>query len=137
MSAELIARLEGAKSGSQELDAQVAAFIIGGTVIQSPRNGMWCVYLGANHRGEPSLWEPRDIFGALLRQHLYSEAGGPTRSLNAAVMMVPEGWSWRVGNLPSGRGFADLGTQRSLQGIEGATPALALCIAALKARASV
>lgn len=58
-----------------------------------------------------------------------------TTSLDAALKLVPRGWSWRVGNLPSGRGFASLGTQRSLQDIVGAAPALALCIAALRTRA--
>ena len=57
-----------------------------------------------------------------------------TASIDAAMRLVPEGWSWRVGNLPSGKGFADLGTQKSLQCIEGATPAIALCIAALRVR---
>jgi len=57
-----------------------------------------------------------------------------TESIDATLTLVPDNWSWRVGNLPSGRGFADLGTQKSLQGIEGATPAIALCIAALRAR---
>jgi hypothetical protein len=57
-----------------------------------------------------------------------------TASLDAALTLVPP-WSWRVGNLASGRAFADLGTQKSLQCIEGATPALALCAAALRARA--
>lgn len=57
-----------------------------------------------------------------------------TASLDAALTLVPP-WSWRVGNLASGRAFADLGTQKSLQCIEGATPALALCAAALRASA--
>lgn len=56
-----------------------------------------------------------------------------TTSLDAALTLLPEGWSWRVGNTPS-KAFADLGTQQSLQCIVGATPALALCIGALKAR---
>lgn len=56
-----------------------------------------------------------------------------TASIDAALTLVPP-WSWRVGNLPSGRAFADLGTQASLQCVEGVTPAIALCIAALKAR---
>lgn len=59
-----------------------------------------------------------------------------TTSLDAALTLVQEGWSWRCANLPSGRGFASLGTQKSGQDIVGATPALALCIAALKARAA-
>lgn len=57
-----------------------------------------------------------------------------TDSIDATLALLPP-WSWRVGNLPSGRGFADLGTQASLQCVEGATPAIALCIAALKAKA--
>lgn len=57
-----------------------------------------------------------------------------SRSIDAALTLRTENWSWRVGNLPSGRGFADIGTQQTLQCIEGATPALALCIAALRSR---
>jgi hypothetical protein len=58
-----------------------------------------------------------------------------TASIDEAVGLVERTlkWSWRVGNTPSGRGFAYLGT--SQQEHEGATPAIALCIAALLALA--
>lgn len=57
-----------------------------------------------------------------------------TGSLDVALALAPNCWSWRVGNLPSGRGFASLGTQTSLEDVEAATPALALCAASLRAR---
>jgi hypothetical protein len=95
MSADLIARLEAAESGSQELDALVIAHLIGGTALKSPRNGVWCVYLGVDRRGELRLWAPREERDAQIRRHLYSDAGGPTRSLDAALMLVPEGYAIR------------------------------------------
>ncbi len=57
-----------------------------------------------------------------------------TASIDDAIELLPDNWSWRVGNLPSGRAFASLGTQTSLQDVKGATPALALCIACAIAR---
>lgn len=57
-----------------------------------------------------------------------------TGSLDAALRLLPGNWSWRVGNLPSGAGWASLGTQKSLQEIDGGSPALALCIACVIAR---
>lgn len=58
-----------------------------------------------------------------------------TSSIDAAITLVPKDgpyiWSWRVGNTPSGRGFSYIGTSQIEH--EGASPAIALCIAALKA----
>lgn len=63
-----------------------------------------------------------------------SDARRYTASLDAAVTLVPRGWTWRVGNLVSGGGFAFLGT--SLKEHVAATPALALTAAALRALAA-
>lgn len=65
-----------------------------------------------------------------------------TESLDAAMQLVPEGWAWMAGCAPEARFFATLApTDES--GIEAedidtaaATPALALCAAALRARAA-
>lgn len=59
-----------------------------------------------------------------------------TTSLDAALTLVPEGWHWNVGDV----GLAWVGTHESATKIvrhdgDAHTPALALCIAALKARA--
>jgi len=60
-------------------------------------------------------------------------AGRYTASLDASIALVAQllPGSWRVGNLPSGGGFAYLGTSQ----VEhvGATPALALLLALLRA----
>ena len=60
-----------------------------------------------------------------------------TGSIDAAARLVPEGWGW---NLDSG-GYAvvlDWGNgPKPRIGGRGATPALALCAAALRARAAI
>lgn len=125
---ELIAKLEAAAEGSSELD--------------------WWIYLTATDRGRWEFASPENELILPWPQwienhpiemrlpHYYDEERRPyTRSIDAALTLAPDRWSWRVGNLPSGQGFADLGTQQSLQCVVGATPALALCTAALHARA--
>ena len=80
-----------------------------------------------------------------------------TTSLDAALTLVPEGWGWSVGDIHppseavpnSGKPWAEIwvrgpkrtpkldGMWHSVEGrcgINAATPALALCIAALRAR---
>lgn len=118
---ELAERCEKAEGPDRELDADIAQ-AFGHKV--SPQT--------ANYTME--------MFYAIEWQkpHPYAGMKEPcpawTASLDAALTLVPP-WSWRVGNLASGRAFADLGTQKSLQCIEGATPALALCAAAIRASA--
>lgn len=62
-----------------------------------------------------------------------------TRSLDAALSLVPEGWIWDVTSTGAAWVMTDqsaaerLGEDLHLMA-SGATPALALCIAALKAR---
>lgn len=66
-----------------------------------------------------------------------------TASIDAAVRLVPEGWFWRVGHSTLYDGWAHInrrhpdscehGDEHSAQ---SATPALALCAAALRAIAS-
>lgn len=61
-----------------------------------------------------------------------------TRSLDAALSLVPEGLDWAVDVL-NGKPGATVFLQRStesFQCLEAATPALALCAAALRARAA-
>lgn len=58
-------------------------------------------------------------------------------SIDAALTLVPEGWDWGIGAM-AGKGFALLAKPNSTKpGVTVtniATPALAICIAALKAR---
>jgi hypothetical protein len=67
-----------------------------------------------------------------------------TASLDAAMTLVPEGWDWSAGT-GRGTGWATLGLPDDDQmggssddevSCDAATPALALCAAALRARAS-
>lgn len=111
--ADLLKRLKAAEIGEWALDSEVAT-AIGCT--KAPQTN------------------PYNSFRVLHPNGRTMALPAYTTSIDVALTLVPEGWSWRTGNIPSGRGFADLGTQKSLQCIEAATPALALCIAALCAR---
>ena len=58
----------------------------------------------------------------------------PTASLDAALTLVPEGWQWEV----QGRGLALVHDgKKFIHKGRAATPALALCAAALRARAAM
>ena len=136
---DLIARLEAAQGPDPELCALAVAAVVGGTVKRSPINGRWCVYVGTDHRGEPRLWEPRgakwnDIQRALLNDR------GPTASLDAALTLVPEGVDVEVyfspREKPHRRGCVVLTISRQVYEAHAATPALAVVIAALHARAA-
>lgn len=117
----LIEKLEKATGPDRELDLEVALAIGWEKSDRQFSRTAWRATSGPGADigwwSEGSDWPPR-----------YAT------SIDDAITLRPEGWSWRVGNLPSGRGFADLGTQASLQCVQGASPAIALCIAALRAR---
>jgi hypothetical protein len=133
---DLIRRLEAAAEGSEELDALVIAHLVGGSIEQSKINGRWCLYVGVDGRGRPRSWEPRTP----LEQELYRaeiHGRGPTRSLDGALTLVPEGYAWDVesdGSVSVWR--HSYGEHRSAEDAMAATPALAVCIAALRARAA-
>ena len=57
-----------------------------------------------------------------------------TSSLDAALTLVPDCTPWAAGEDEDGTGCADIPRHRVL--VHAATPALALCIAALKARSA-
>jgi hypothetical protein len=61
-----------------------------------------------------------------------------TVSLDAAVTLVPEGWRWWVNSSPFGRCWLVANDQIAdkAQSEKCATPALALCAAALRAKAA-
>ena len=123
----LIARLKTATEGSRELDFEIFKLL-------HPMYAKW-EYRGFNSGGEYIKGPGR------FREQCPSDPY--TTSIEAALTLVPDGWAWhrmkRVGrdrsiwmaillpeprnNLPDAHGNA-------------ATPALALCIAALKARAA-
>ena len=67
-----------------------------------------------------------------------------TDSIDAALILVMEGWAWLANGQTDGHGWAriispaeNLSVSDYKDGTEGRTPALALCIAALKAHAYV
>lgn len=57
-------------------------------------------------------------------------------SLDAAMTLVPEGFGWRVEHVGNGRSSAIVGGSIPSPCLDCATPALALCAAALRARAA-
>ena len=130
--AELIEKLERADGPSRELDAALKANFYGGVPMLSPFNGNWCVYRdgASDPRKDRVMERPRHVPHEVWANDRY------TASIDAAMTLVPEGWSYTVAWLHrNGRAtvamfHAKLNEQRA----ESHTPALALCIAALKAK---
>lgn len=85
------------------------------------------------------------------RQHRFYDLLDAGAFLDAAMRLVPEGWNWMAGNRdqPIARAyvnngqlqFVGIGTRRNTESrwfeVVAATPALALCAAALRARQSL
>lgn len=118
---ELIAALEGATGPSRELEAAIA-LALGWERIHPCRTV-----------GNTGAW--RTPGG-----HLVYDFPAYTASLDAALTLVPEGWGWSA-DCTSPKPYFRLwlyenGPSCQDQDAEGATPAIALCIAALKARAA-
>jgi hypothetical protein len=116
MNNDLIARLEAATEGSRELDIAVG------------RAAGEEVDLERDQHGRPLFRLARDAWGILPHY---------TTSLDAALTLVPEGHlHWYVGRWPIGYRAEICRHHQTPPHIPmiGATPALALCIAALRAR---
>ena len=147
---ELIAALERATGPSPELDAKIGATLFAGEgayAAKSPFNGEWCVYKGVDRNGREKLYENRSVPHALW-------IGAYTVSIDVAVALVERvmpGWFWRGGNVPVGkyeRGAYQHGwghiSRTDASNCDrndeftgwASTPAIALCIAALKAKLS-
>ena len=122
---ELISKLEAASGGSKELDAEIADAV--GVASRSRRT--------ASGKSKGREWFV-DSHGGV--QTWAQDPPPYTTSLDAALTLVPEGWT---GIIPvSGGDDAWLwqsggGAGRGVR-VSGTTPALALTIAALKARFS-
>lgn len=140
---ELAERCEQATGPDRELDALIRCAVFapaGAFVKQSPINGEWCVY-EVGYNGKERSWEPRGL--------TYEQRTGSfTASLDAAVTLVPEGKYWIVVNAGGvnspdpipGRATADVADRDRLDEgcvVEAATPALALCAAALRDRSAI
>ena len=118
---ELIARLEAATVGTDDLDQEIAETVLG-----------WKQYALAWGSG----WH--DAKGM---SHGWHDIPKSTRSLDAAMGLVPEGWDWCLYSDGGGEIYKDVPSGMlpgapgsTVISFEGATPALALCIAALRAR---
>lgn len=132
---ELIAALEAADGPSRGLDAEIFCELTGRIVHAALPVGYTMVDYGDVRRNELAAKAP-----------YISNKRGPapryTSSIDAAVTLVPEGEEWAVicSRHKVGReGFLTNVAWVGLEQIDtaepqGATPALALCIAALKAR---
>lgn len=131
--AELIARLEKATGPDPKLDVQIA-FAIGWRAEEWPEDG----------RGPMGTWRPPPPHGcdwdALWTSWLWTMPDGSravlrdrlfTASLDAALTLVPQGKEWEMyGYEPLARIY--YAGSKYVDG-RAATPALALCIAALRA----
>lgn len=131
---ELIAALEGAEEGSRGLDAQIA--FAANTWKWSPM-GVW-----ADHDLKVSPGGGRDFTYKSAVEAASACLSLPhyTTSIDAALTLVPEGWCadlcqghdllWLVELQPTN----ETAQQKWAESPRLATPALALCIAAIKAR---
>ena len=97
---ELLAKVEGAAEGSEELDARILCVLLApetAYVEQSPINGAWCIYVPPAfvRHPWPRLWEtPREF-----RQ----DHASVTQSIDAALLLLDQklpGWSWGVSTEP-------------------------------------
>lgn len=118
---DLIARLEAASAGSPRLGAEVLAAARSATLLSFEQYGNE-IWIALEKDGE--RWEVK---------HLYN----PTTSLDAAISLVPDGSDWtartRFEHPYRGRFTAEAVIWATRTDTYAMTPALALCIAALKA----
>lgn len=121
MMSDLIERLEAATGPCRELDAAILTQVMGyrdvygdGTVFDRGNDGYW--YVG---------------------EHSAPQLPAPTASIDAALTLVPEGCDWKVDTWKGKpAAMVRVGTRHYQSGYADnpATPALAICIAALRAK---
>lgn len=131
----LIARLEAAAEGSRELDAEI--------VVALDLRADWCKGYGTEIYVDRStietIGQPTILVNTLGKRSPGNPPMGDyphyTTSLDAALSLVPEDYWWSV-RATTGC-WAEVGPRNRFdQEGGGATPALALVIAALKARSA-
>lgn len=121
---DLAERIEGAEGPSRELDA----------LIEVERRKRAAFEAGLDDRAR-AHWRP-DAFGYVESQGTRYPSPAYTASIDAAMTLVTEGWLFDLYNL-NGYPEAHLTNdtlQRVSVSVDAATPALALCAAALRAR---
>ena len=114
---DLIARLKAATGPDRELDARlcIALGLSRDNVMVGV--GGWCI----NSETNPNPYK----------------SPAYTASIDAALTLVPEGWLWRIMPSDFDGWLAEVWTDDTLDcefGVRAKTPALAICIAALRAR---
>lgn len=107
MMRDLIARLEAATGPDRELDAEIMLAVYPALGLTMTANGNW-----------------------LSKSGIHTRVEAYTASIDAALSLVPEGWAWCVHDV----GIASLMQALCVVKASAATPELALCIAALRAR---
>lgn len=126
---ELVAKLDAATEGSRELDVQIWELVD----FRAALRRYWSAATGKRVKLH-SL--PESGLGWLA---VKNSAPHYTTSIDAALTLVPEGWGWNATGEHS-TGFVLLYPPNNYPGATGVqaeapTPALAICIAALRARA--
>ena len=116
MSNDLIARLEAATGASRELDAAIAEAV--GYIVR---------YDKADPRGTTPYYQP-------VPDYSWRPVPTYTASIDAALTLVPEGWDYTIYSRGEVSVHRSKSGTRTFYDAEAATPALAICIAALKAR---
>lgn len=131
--AELIAALGAATGPSMAINREVAKYA--GWFRVAPRfhkGGGWIApedFLGADDEGRPKL-------DSLHGTDIHREPPNFTASIDEALTLMPDNYDCLVCCI-NGKWQATCGPKNSFQDVgdqKGATPAIALCIAALKAR---
>lgn len=118
MTDSLIAKLESAAEGSRELDEAIAIAVLADFEVDR------LVGMSDDDPGILTFRYPDGSRGTALRY---------TTSLDAALSLVPEGWEWCL-TWEGGIASVDIGDPMLRMEYAAATPALAMCAAALKAR---
>lgn len=127
---DLIAKLEDATEGSRELDAEISAAI--GNVVEPCGANDWAVLYGTKIvEGSEGRLEDED----------WRELEHYTTSLDAALTLVPEGYLWQIKQAVQCCALVwalevDYDDHPVPTGYSTTHPALALTIAALKARSA-
>lgn len=138
---ELIERIESASGPDRELDAMIWASTVNGYI---EGRSIWY-----NDKGWVKTAVALGDGMVRERKRLGDPADAPaySASIDAAVSLVPEGWRWMAGHRehPHARAyvengapaFAGFGSRRNPDQlwfeVTAATPALALCVASLRA----
>jgi len=124
---DLIERLEKATGPDRELDADIHAAVYGGVPSQRAPHAWMRSYGPAFvfHDKEYGIATDKD-----------SHARHYTASLDAALSLVPDGKDWHV-EMCDGCALAAVGERIDIAFEPHKFPAIALCIAALKARIAV